>query len=107
VQPDAPTPPQTNPMASLLASLTPSKQDVADTLGAPIDGMAWMLHRMGLPVPGSLGPADAITQSINGNPNVWRPSSSVPLGSQDIRGMLDNPPSLDAVLRAMRRPGLF
>jgi hypothetical protein len=91
---------QANPMAALLASLMPSRQDlkqgVADTLGAPVDGMAWMLHRMGLPVPGGIGQADAITRTINGNPEVWRPSASVPLGSTDIRGMLDNAPSAAA-----------
>ena len=32
---------------------------------------------------------------------------NVPLSSQNILGMMSNPPSLDAMLRAMRRPGLF
>ena len=43
VQPEQPAPAQTNPMASLLASFTPSRQDVADTLGAPVDAIAWAL----------------------------------------------------------------
>jgi hypothetical protein len=30
------------------------KQGVANTLGAPVDGIAWMLHRMGLPIPGDV-----------------------------------------------------
>jgi hypothetical protein len=74
VQPDTAS---TNPM-SMLASFVPSKQDVADSLGGPVDAMAWLLHRMGLPVPGSVQPADALTQRINGNPDVWRPSARVP-----------------------------
>jgi hypothetical protein len=28
------------------------KQGTAETLGAPIDGIAWMLHKMGLPISG-------------------------------------------------------
>jgi hypothetical protein len=50
VQPPAPA--QTNPMASLLASLMPSKRDVASTLGAPVDALAWAAHRMGAPISG-------------------------------------------------------
>src|ERR1700733_10801179 len=50
VQPPAPA--QTNPMAGLLASFTPSRQNVADTLGAPVDGIAWALHMMGMPISG-------------------------------------------------------
>ena len=57
--------------------------------------------------PAACKPADALTQSINGNPNVWRPSARVPLGSQDVLGMIDNAPSLAAWLQALRRPGLF
>ena len=49
VQPPAPA--QTNPMDTL-ASFVPSKQDVADTLGAPVDAIAWALHRAGLPISG-------------------------------------------------------
>jgi hypothetical protein len=51
VQPDAAS---TNPMASLLASLTPSRQDVAATLGAPVDALAWAAHKMGLPISGDV-----------------------------------------------------
>jgi hypothetical protein len=39
VQPEAPTPTPTNPMG-VLASFVPSKQDVASTLGAPVDALA-------------------------------------------------------------------
>jgi hypothetical protein len=107
VQPD--TPSQTNPMASLLASLVPSgegvKQDIAETLGAPVDMAAWALMKLGLPIPRA--PTLTPYSASDGSRSTWAPSASVPLGSQNIRAMLDNPPSLDAMLRAMRRPGLF
>jgi hypothetical protein len=97
VQPD--TPPATNPMASLLASFMPSGQDlkegVANTLGAPVDALAWAAHRMGAQIPGV---------SCGGG---WAPGPNFPFGSQYFQNAFDNPPSLDAVLRAMRRPWLF
>ena len=105
VQPDAAS---TNPMASLLASLTPSRQDVAATLGAPVDALAWAAHKMGLPISGdvSYGGSGLGNTGLNGQPT-WAPGPNVPLSSQNILGMMSNPPSLDAMLRAMRRPGLF
>ena len=77
--------------------------DFANNAGAPMDAIASALHQIGLPIPG--GPAPY-------NPDVWRPSSSVPLSSSNIRGLLDNlssfdPPSLDTLLRAARRPSLL
>jgi hypothetical protein len=105
VQP--PTPPQTNPMASL-ASFTPSRQDVADTLGAPVDAIAWALHRAGVPIPGDkFYGGNAFNRAPGSGEPTWTPGPSVPFGSQYLRNALDNPPSLDAVLRALRRPGLF
>jgi hypothetical protein len=112
VQPDAPTPPPSDPMASLLAFL-PSRENalnaVAGTFGAPVDGLGWAFHRMGLPIPGSMGGADQnwlMKSPTNGQPT-WQPDASVPLSSRNIRAMMDNAPSLDAMLRAARRPGLF
>jgi hypothetical protein len=72
----------------------------AEIMGAPVDAMALTLRHFGLPIPGETQP--------NGS---WRPS--VPLGTksiQDSLNTLDNvssPISLDALLRALRRPGLF
>jgi hypothetical protein len=108
VQPDTPATPPANPMASLLASLTPSRQAVAGTLGAPADAIAWALHRMGLPNSGdvSYGGSGLGNTDIGGQPT-WAPGPNVPFSSQYFQNALDNPPSLDAVLRAMRRPGLF
>jgi hypothetical protein len=103
VQPDAAS---TNPMASLLASLTPSRQDVAETLGGPVDMLGYVAHRMGLAVPGGSAPPE-YAPSPGTVIQPWIPSADVPLSSRNIRGMLDNPPSWDAMLRAMRRPGLF
>jgi hypothetical protein len=106
-----PTPPPSNPMAAL-SSFMPSGQDlkqgVADTLGIPVDMGAWLLHWMGAPIPGdkSYGGGTFNRDPFHGQPT-WTPAPSVPLGSQNIRAMLDNPPSWDAILRAARRPGLF
>jgi hypothetical protein len=111
VQPEQPPPAQTNPMAAL-ASFIPSGQDlkqaVAGTLGTPADGIAWALHRMGLPIPGdvSYGGSGLGNTGIDGRPT-WAPGPTVPLSSQNILGMMNNPPSWDAIFRAMRRPGLF
>jgi hypothetical protein len=95
-------------MASLLAALTPSKRDVASTLGAPVDALAWAAHRMGLPISGdvSYGGSGLGNTGINGQPT-WAPGPNVPFSSQYFQNAFDNPPSLDRMLRAMRRPGLF
>jgi hypothetical protein len=108
VQPEQPAPVQTNPMASLLASFVPSKQDVASTLGAPVDALAWAAHRMGLPISGdvSYGGSGLGNTGLNGQPT-WAPGPNVPFSSQNIQNMMNNPPSWDAIFRAMRRPGLF
>jgi hypothetical protein len=105
VQPDAASP---NPMVALLASLTPSRHDVADTFGAPVDAMAWLLHRMGLPISGdkSYG-GNAFNRAPGSGEPTCTPGPTVPFGSQYLRNALDNPPSMDAVLQALRRPGLF
>jgi hypothetical protein len=108
VQPDTPSPETANPMAVLLASLMPSKRDVASTLGAPVDALAWAAHRMGLPISGdvSYGGSGLGNTGINGQPT-WAPGPTVPFSSQNIQNMMNNPPSWDAIFRAMRRPGLF
>lgn len=92
-----------NLFSSLAASLTPPKQSVAETLGAPIDAAGWMLHKMGLPVPGGEAPPEWQSAPFAGGKQPWIPSTSVPLGSRNIRAMLDNPPSMDALLQAMLR----
>jgi hypothetical protein len=111
VQPEQPPPAQTNPMG-MLASFMPSqealKQGVADTLGAPVDALAWALHTMGVPISGDkFYGGGAFNRAPGSGQPTWTPSQSVPFGSQNIRGMIDNPPSWDAVLRTLRRPGLF
>ena len=108
VQP--PVPPQTNPMASLLASFTPSRQDVADTLGAPVDAIAWALRKAGVPISGdtSYG-GNAFNRAPGSGEPTWTPGPSVPFGSQYLRNAFDNPPNIsaDQLLRYLRRPGLF
>ena len=108
VQPDTPSPETANPMAALLASLTPSREAVAGTLGAPADGIAWALHRMGLPISGDVSyGGSGLGNTAPGGQPTWAPGPNVPFSSQNILGMMNNAPSWDAILRAMRRPGLF
>jgi hypothetical protein len=96
---------QTNPMASL-ASFMPSRQNVAETLGGPVDMLGWFAHRFGLAVPGGSAPPEyAPAPGTTIQP--WIPSADVPFSSRNIMGMMNNPPSWDAIFRAMRRPGLF
>jgi hypothetical protein len=100
-------------VAKLLAQITPSGEDlkrgVADTLGAPVDMAGWALHMMGVPISGDQyygGGGFNRSKLVAGEPT-WTPGPSVPLSSANIRGMLDNPPPLDAFLQAMRRYGKF
>jgi hypothetical protein len=97
---------------SLLASFMPSgqalKQGAANTLGAPVDGLAWALHRMGVPISGDVSyGGSGLGNTTPGGQPTWAPGPNVPLSSQNILGMMNNPPSWDAILRAARRPGLF
>jgi hypothetical protein len=101
-QPDTPPP---NPMAAL-TSFLPSRQNVAETLGGPMDMLGYVAHRMGLAVPGGSAPPE-YAPSPGTTIQPWVPSADVPLSSRNIMGMMNNPPSWDAILRAMRRPGLF
>jgi hypothetical protein len=101
-----PAPAQTNPMDTL-ASFVPSKQDVAETLGAPVDMAAWALMKLGVPIPRAPTNTPYMASAPDGSRGYWAPSASVPFGSQNIRGMIDNAPSWDAIARALRRPGMF
>jgi hypothetical protein len=84
------------------------KQGTAETLGAPVDGIAWALHAMGLPISGDkFYGGGAFNRAPGGGQPTWTPGPSVPFGSQYFRNALDNPPSLDALLYAARRHGLF
>jgi hypothetical protein len=89
-------------MANLWASL-PSREDLkqgtAETLGAPVDMLGWLAHRMGLAVPGGSAPPE-YAPSPGTTIQPWIPSADVPLSSRNIRGMIDNGPSLDALLLA-------
>lgn len=78
----------------------------ADALGSPVDGVGWILHRMGVPVPGGL-PDQVQLDPVQGRPVTWMPSADVPLSSAFFRGLFRDPrPALDALGRAGTR-GLF
>ncbi|MPZ34876.1 MAG: hypothetical protein GEV13_28485 [Rhodospirillales bacterium] len=81
---------------------------MADMLGAPMDGAAWLVRQLGAKgIPGGYGEADPITQSLNGKPQVWQPSADVPLSSQNLQRMMDNPPDLASLLRHALSRGPF
>lgn len=103
--------------ADYAASLVPSRQGVADMLGAPMDGAAWIARQLGAKgIPGGYAEADPITRAIShvtgtaGSvpQQMWKPSADVPLSSQNIQRMLEQPLDWGALLRsALSRPGRF
>ena len=111
VQPDTPST-QANPMASLLASFMPSgqdmKQSLAENLGVPVDAIGMGCIKYGLPSAGrrsAMAAMDTLNRAAGNRRGRLGPS--VPLSSQNIRDMIDNAPSWNAWLQALRRPGLF
>jgi hypothetical protein len=82
----------------MLTHLAPSQQDVAQTLGAPMDGLAWVARKLGAKgIPGGYGDADPLTQAISHltgtarsvPQQMWKPGADVPLSSANIRSLLD------------------
>jgi hypothetical protein len=73
----------------MLDHVTPSQQDVAQTLGAPMDGMAWLARKLGVKgIPSEYGQPDFAQRASGGDQLVWRPSADVPLSSQNIQRLL-------------------
>jgi hypothetical protein len=86
--------------AKLADYLTPSRHDVASTLGAPVEATAWGLKRLGLDVPG--GFVDGA--SADGSPQHWETAPTVPLGTAFFNNLLGDAGSLSAeAWRRMRR----
>jgi hypothetical protein len=83
----------------MLNNLAPTRDAIADTLGMPMDGMAWAARRLGAKgIPGDYSDArgDFITQVMDSvmapgraPPPVWRPGADVPLSSENIRRLLN------------------
>jgi hypothetical protein len=82
----------------MLNNLAPSREAIADTLGVPMDGVAWAARQLGAKgIPGGYGEADPLTQAIShltgtaGSvpQQMWKPSADVPLSSENIRRLLD------------------
>lgn len=88
-------------MASQLADfLTPTRQGVASTLGAPVDAAAWMLKRVGVNVPG--GFVDGV--SADGSPQHWETAPTVPLGTGFFNNLLGDVGNVSAeAWRRLRR----
>jgi hypothetical protein len=94
----------TTRLASILAkALMPSQQSVAATLGAPVDGAAWIARKMGVPVPGDMREADPTVQANTGRALAWTPSASIPGSSQYFQNLFDNPPPINALAQTLRR----
>jgi hypothetical protein len=73
----------------MLDHVTPSQQDVAQTLGAPMDGMAWLARKLGVKgIPSEYGQPDFAQRASGGDQLVWRPSADVPFSSQNIQRLL-------------------
>lgn len=84
-------------LASRLADyLTPSRRDVADTLGAPVDAGSYWLHRIaGLNVP---------TTTPSSSTHTWQPAANVPFSSEFFNNLLGDAGNLSAeAWRRLRR----
>jgi len=74
--------------------MAPSRDAIADTLGVPMDGMAWVARQLGAKgIPGGRSDPDPLTHTINrlsGLPpqQVWKPSADVPGSSENLRRLL-------------------
>lgn len=81
----------------MVNNLAPSREAIADTLGVPMDGMAWAARQLGAKgIPGGYGDADPVTQMFDralspgrASQPMWKPSADVPLSSQNILRLLD------------------
>ena len=77
----------------------PSREDIASTLGGPVDGMAWVARRLGAKgIPSVYGQPDFTQRSGNGGQLVPKPSADVPGSSENILQLLN---------RYIPRGGLF
>jgi hypothetical protein len=84
-------------LASQLADyLTPSRRDVADTLGAPVDAGSYLLHRLaGLNVP---------TTTPSSSTHTYQPAASVPFSSAFFNNLMGDAGNLSAeAWRRLRR----
>ena len=82
---------------NLLNNLAPNREAIADTLGVPMDGMAWAARQLGAKgIPGGYGHADPLTQAFDrvlspgrASQPMWKPSADVPLSSENILRLLN------------------
>jgi hypothetical protein len=85
----------------MLTHMAPSREAIADTLGVPMDGVAWAARQLGAKgIPGGYGEPDPVTQAfdrvfnsgraLTGLPEqqTWKPSADVPGSSQNILRLL-------------------
>ena len=86
-------------MAAYANAAAPSREDIASTLGAPVDGMAWAARKLGAKgIPSVYGQPDFTQRATNGAQLVPKPSADVPGSSEHILQLLN---------RYIPRGGLF
>ena len=80
-------------------SMAPNRDAVAQTVGAPMDGMAWVARQMGVKgIPSVYGQPDFTQRAGNGDQLVPKPSADVPLSSENLLQLMN---------RYIPRGGLF
>jgi hypothetical protein len=80
----------------MLTHMAPSREAIADTLGVPMDGVAWAARQLGAKgIPGGYGEPDPLTQAFDkvlypgaAPQQMWKPSADVLGSSQNILRML-------------------
>ena len=80
----------------MLNHMAPSREAIADTLGVPMDGVAWAARQLGAKgIPGGYGEPDPLTQAFDkvlypgaASQQMWMPSADVLGSSQNILRML-------------------
>jgi hypothetical protein len=87
-------------LARYANNMAPSREAIADTLGVPMDGLAWAARQLGAKgIPGGYGEPDPLTQAFTAvlapfapgrapQQQMWKPSADVPLSSANIQRLL-------------------
>jgi hypothetical protein len=77
--------------------MAPNREAIADTLGIPMDGVAWAARQLGAKgISGGYGKPDPLTQLFNhvlyrGLPHqpMWKPSADVPGSSENLLRLMN------------------
>lgn len=94
--------------AGLGFNIVPTWADVrgqiAETLGMPVDGAGWVLHKMGFQIPRDLS---VLVGTATPSRGTWFPAASVPFSSAFFReGMDAMPGTAGDWLQVLKRAGI-